>query len=132
MGIDLKKLDATKIETALYNLIRPLFTEVDVYVMGGSRNMDENPERQIYCNAPIDIKNLNAHGKTITRIEIYVRKLKGVKNGAELTRIRDIVLDKLQDGITINGYRFSHTDEITGDDRADFNYIFINLATLIV
>jgi hypothetical protein len=132
MGVDLKKLDASRIETALYGLVRPLFAEPDVYVMSGTRDMTVNLPRQIYCNAPIDVKNLSAYGRTITRLEIYVEKLGGLKDAATLTRIRDVMTDELATGFTLDGYRFEHIEEITGDDRAGYNYIFINLATVIL
>lgn len=132
MGIDLKKLDAGKIETALYDFIRPMFDESDVYVMGGSRNTTANQPRQIYCHAPIEIKDRGAFGQTISRVEIFAEKISGIKNASELSRIKDVVLDKMQDGIRLGDYWFEYVNEISGDDKASYNYIFLNLATKIL
>lgn len=132
MGVDLRKLDAGKIETALYNFIRPMFEMDDVYVMGGTRNSSKNESKSVYCNAPIEIKDLNAYGKTVARIEIYVKKIDGIKNAAEISRIHDAIVGSLQKSVRIEDYGFSYMNEIPGDDRAGYNFIFINLATLIL
>ena len=65
-------------------------------------------------------------------VGIYVKKKDGIKNIAELSRIRDLILTSLQNGVKLGDYRFDYMSEINGDDRAGFNYIFLNLATKIL
>lgn len=133
MGISLKKLDAAKIEEKLYSFVRPMFDTDDVFVMGGSRSRTVNFERQVYCNSPVEIKNREAYAQTVSRIEIFVQNTSsGIKNASVLTRIRDKITSSLQGGVKLGDYHFDYIDEINGDDRAGFNYIFINLATKIL
>jgi len=127
--MDLLKLDASKMEKAMVDHIVANSAYTSVYA--GHRNMANNPVggNMIYCNAPVDVLDKVAMAKTTMRIELYVKKSSGFKNILGLTAIRDVVVALLP--VKLGDYYYDYISEISGQDDANYDFIFINLHVII-
>lgn len=131
MGVSIKA-DSGKIELALYNHIKDVVSPVCDFIKLGHRNSKIQDDKMVYCNSPVQIIDLDPISQTISRIEIYVKKIGGFKDVTTLSQIRDLIIP-LIGGVTIDdSYFISLKNEISGDDGDEFNYIFLNLAVTII
>lgn len=127
------KADSSKIEMAVYNLIKTPLAGVCDFVKVGSRNPKENPSKSVYCNAPVPIVDLSAINQTLMRIEIYVAQISGFKDTNGLSAIRDIIIPLIAEGVTIDdSYFVALKDELSREDGNGFNFIFLNLAVTVI
>ena len=132
MGVSLKS-DTGKIELAIHSLIETPLAGVCDFVKAGPRNATQNPEKSVYCDSPVPVVDLAAINRTTSRIEIYVKKINGFKDITTLTQIRDVVVNLIGQGVTIDKtYFVALESEISQDDGGDFNFIFLNLAVTII
>lgn len=126
--MDLKQLDTSKIEKAMYDYLKA--NNVCSFIMGGRRNASKSEDKMVYCNAPLDVYDDVAIGKTMMRIEIYVKQRSGFKNASVLTDIHDKIVDLLP--VTLGNYSFEYNSELSGyDGETGFDYIFINVPVMI-
>jgi hypothetical protein len=126
--MDLLRLDASKIEKAMVGHIKDNSSYTAVHA--GHRNMGNNATDMVYCNAPVDILDKVAMGKTTMRVELYVKKSGGFKNIIRLTSIRDAIVPLFP--VKLGNYYFEYISEISGQDDAGYDFIFINLHVIII
>lgn len=116
--MEIKKLDASRIEKALYDFFAG--KNIASFVYGGHRNPLEKSSDVVYFVAPNPVNDLNAYGETIVRIEIYVKSINGYKNASKLTEISDNIIDLMPS--RLGDYYFEFMDEVTGRDKADYDF----------
>lgn len=132
MGVQ-TKLDSGKLEIALYNFVSPLLSGICDFVKPGGRNASKNPDQSVYCNSPVQINDLDAIGKTIARIEIYVAENGGFKDVTKLSAIRTPIVDAIGKGVLLeNSYYITSIGELSRSDGNGFYFIFLNLAVTVV
>ena len=67
------------------------------------------------------------------RIEIYAKDINGDKDVLSLSEIRDVVIRKINDGVTIDdSYFVSVNNELSRPDGAGFHFCFITLNVTIL
>jgi hypothetical protein len=134
------KLNPDKIALELYKFLKPLLPELDVRI--GARNLKDNDFSVIYCNTPVSVKDLEALGSTLVRIEIFNRKQKNgneqisntEKSGAVVRygsiELYDMVLGALSDNMSgntnlvIGDYSLSVKEVIKSQDK-EFSYTWL-------
>lgn len=141
-----RNLSVSTIEYELFSYVDPKLPLLEVFP--GARNTKDNTQTVIFCNVPVSIKDKQAIGETIARIEIINRKQdNGVeqiatsKDGSgnvirwgnmDLERMVMEALFPCEDGypddrdLVIGNYVFNLKDVRKQQDK-DFTYIMVLL-----
>lgn len=98
--IDLKDINNSAIEQVMYDLVYSTMPLEEVAITGfstkpifiGTRNKVINLDTEIYCNAPIEIKDQSAMAYTIVRFEIWNKLYNGFEQQTTTTNSDGSVL----------------------------------------
>lgn len=123
-----KNYNIAKIEKALYDVLRLNNVIHNSQIFLGTRPKVDIPTDKdafIVVSIPSDVRDRNAFGKFIARIDIYARDLNGLKNINRLTELHDKVFDLLP--ITTTDYSFDLMSELGDSDSLGYHVTLINL-----
>lgn len=128
-----KNYDISKIEKALYDALRLSGVLHNSQIFMGSRPKVDIPSDKdafIVVSVPSDVIDMNAFGRFIARIDIYVRDKRiegtgGLKNVSRLSELHDKVFDLLP--IITPQYGFELMGELGDSDSLGYHVTLINL-----
>lgn len=123
-----KNYDISKIEKELCDALRLSGVLHNSQIFMGTRPKVDIPSDKdafIVVSVPSEVIDMNAFGRLIARIDIYVRDKNNLKNITRLSELHDKVFDLLP--IITNKYSFDLMGELGDSDSLGYHVTLINL-----